>query len=54
MNKHDRENLEFLLTADEDTFQEFLETVSEDDIEYALQLIQAHSFQKLLKGVFVC
>lgn len=42
MNKHDRDNLKFLLSADEDTFQEFLETVSADDIEYALQLIQAH------------
>lgn len=42
MNKHDRENLEFLLSADEHAFLEFLETVSDDDINYAIELIQAH------------
>ena len=42
MNKHDRDNLKFLLSADEETFQEFLETVSLDDINYAIELIQSH------------
>ena len=42
MNKHDRDNLKFLLTADEATFQEFLATVSPDDIDYAIGLIQTH------------
>lgn len=42
MNKHDRDNLNFLLTVDEATFQEFLETVSMDDIDYAIELIQTH------------
>ena len=40
MNDWDRDNLNFILNADEETFQQFLEDCSNDDIDYALSLIQ--------------
>jgi len=42
MDKWDRDNLNFLLTVDEDTFDEFMAQSSEDDIQYAIELIQTH------------
>ena len=40
MNQWDRDNLQFILNADEETFAQFLLDSSDDDIEYALELIQ--------------
>ena len=42
MDKWDRDNLEFLLSVDEDTFDDFMAQSSEDDIQYAIELIQTH------------
>lgn len=42
MDKWDRDNLNFLLTVDEDTFDEFMAQSSADDIQYAIELIQTH------------
>lgn len=39
MNKHDRDNLKFLLSADEATLKDWYNTVEEDDINYALELL---------------
>lgn len=40
MNQWDRDNLQFILNADEEAFAQFLLDSSDDDIEYALELIQ--------------
>ena len=40
MNQWDRDNLQFILNADEETFAQFLLDSSDDDVEYALELIQ--------------
>jgi hypothetical protein len=40
MDQHDRDNLHFLLTADESTMQDWYSRVSQDDIDYALELLQ--------------
>jgi hypothetical protein len=42
VNKHDRDNLQFLLSADKNTMDQWYQTVSEDDVEYALELLQLH------------
>lgn len=42
MDKWDRDNLEFLLSVDEATFDDFMAQSSEDDIQYAIELIQTH------------
>jgi hypothetical protein len=39
MNDWDRNNLDFLLKSDDQTFTQFLEESSEEDLAYALELI---------------
>ena len=41
MNKHDRDNLNFILSLDEDGFDQWYATLSNDDVEYALEIIKA-------------
>lgn len=38
MNKHDRQNLQFLLNVDQKTFLKWYAQASKDDIDYALEL----------------
>jgi hypothetical protein len=49
MNEHDRGNLQFLLTADETVMQEWYNQVSQDDIEYALELLQMANAELTVK-----
>lgn len=49
MDKWDRDNLNFLLSVDEDTFDEFMAQSSEDDIQYAIELIQTHKAELLTR-----
>jgi hypothetical protein len=42
VNKHDRDNLQFLLSADKKTMDSWYRTVSEYDVEYALELLQLY------------
>lgn len=42
MDKWDRDNLNFLLNVDEATFEDFMAQSSDDDIQYAIELIQTH------------
>jgi len=39
MNQHDRDNLDFLLSANKDTLKEWYDAVEEDDIEYAGEIL---------------
>lgn len=41
MNEYDRANLEFLLSASKETLEDWYSKTSDDDIEYALELLQA-------------
>lgn len=41
MNDHDRSNLQFILSLNEDGFDKWTATLSEDDVDYALQLLKA-------------
>ena len=43
MNKHDRDNLNFILSLDEAGFDEWYATLSDDDVDYALEIIKAGS-----------
>lgn len=40
MNPHDRANLNFLMSADLDTIIKWYTSVSVDDIQYAIELIE--------------
>ena len=39
MNKHDRSNLEFLLSLDASAFEKWYDTVEQDDLDYAQELM---------------
>jgi hypothetical protein len=40
MNDHDRDNLRFLMTIPKESFNEWLDQASEDDVQYALEIIK--------------
>jgi hypothetical protein len=40
MNQHDLDNLRFLLTVDSETLRDWFNTVDEDDIVYATELLE--------------
>jgi hypothetical protein len=39
MNDWDRDNLEFIMNSSEDEFQEWMKQATQDDINYALELV---------------
>jgi hypothetical protein len=41
MNDWDKDNLNFLLTIDSETFEDWLSQADEDDIDYAIELLRA-------------
>lgn len=45
MNAHDLQNLKFLLDADEKTLRHWFSSVSEDDKDYAIELMDRYSAQ---------
>lgn len=47
MTEHDRQNLNFLLTASQKTLKLWYDTVSEDDKQYAYELLD--TYRKELK-----
>lgn len=49
MNQHDRDNLMFLINADKATMKEWYGSVSQDDIEYALELLQQYKCELMVK-----
>lgn len=49
MNEKDLENLQFILQSDEASFDLWLEKASDDDVEYALGLIQQAKKDYMMK-----
>ena len=49
MNKHDYDNLQFLLNADAQQMALWFASVSQDDIDYALELLQTHKVELMLR-----
>ena len=49
MNKRDRENLNFILNINEKAFANWMVQADEDDINYALTLIENHRNELSLK-----
>lgn len=40
MNDHDRNNLRFIMSLDDEQFDVWSENIADDDIQYAIELIQ--------------
>ena len=49
MNRRDRENLKFLLTVSEESFNDWLSQADNDDVEYALELIKMAKSEFMVK-----
>jgi hypothetical protein len=49
MNKHDKDNLNFLLTASKETLNDWYNSLGEDDIDYAFELLQMAKTELILK-----
>lgn len=43
MDEHDRKNLQFLLNASEATIRDWWGKITDDDRQYAAELLQAHA-----------
>ena len=51
MNDHDRSNLQFILSLDEDGFDKWTATLSEDDVDYALELLKSARTEVMMQAV---
>ena len=48
MNEWDRDNLAFILKCNDTEFQDWMQTVSNDDVNYALELLARHRTELLV------
>jgi hypothetical protein len=53
MNDWDRDNLNFLLTIDSETFEDWLDQADEDDIDYAIELLRAAKSELIVQQMEV-
>lgn len=49
MNNWDRNNLNYLMSLSEEEFDEFMATMPDDDIQYAIELIQTRQAENLVE-----
>ena len=45
MNQHDRDNLNFLMTASDEVLREWYSSASEDDLLYAQELLSEYEME---------
>ena len=53
MNDHDRNNLKFIMSLDEKSYDEWTASLSEDDVDYALELLKAARTEMILQAAEV-
>lgn len=41
MNSHDRDNLQFILSLNDEEFDAWTDEMTDDDIQYAMEILQA-------------
>jgi len=51
MNQHDKDNLQFLLTASPDVLKDWYDSVDRDDHEYAIELIRTHTAEIIVHNM---
>ena len=49
MNSRDQANLDFIMNTSEKDFDEWLETATQDDIDYAMELIRRSRTDKMIE-----
>ena len=53
MNDHDKANLEFILNASKETLADWFNSLSEDDLAYAEELVRAANLELMMRIVEV-
>lgn len=51
MNQHDKDNLQFLLTASPAVLKDWYDKVDRDDHEYAIELIKLHTAEIIVHNM---
>jgi hypothetical protein len=51
MNQHDKDNLQFLLTATPNVLKNWYDSVNRDDHEYAIELIKMHTSEIIVHNM---
>lgn len=51
MNQHDKDNLQFLLTASPEVLKDWYDSVDRDDHEYAIELIRLHTSEIIVHNM---
>lgn len=49
MNSRDKQNLDFLLNVPAEEFEDWLDVATDDDVDYALELIRKHKAEKFVE-----
>jgi phage protein D len=49
MNQHDRNNLEFIMRADSDTLRDWMDQLTEDELDYASELLDQYGNELALR-----
>lgn len=49
MNKHDQDNVNFIMSLDDEQFEIWADSATEDDIQYALEILQAARVERMFQ-----
>ena len=49
MNRHDQDNLNYIMSLDDEQFEAWADEATEDDIQYALEILQTARVERMLQ-----
>lgn len=49
MNKHDQDNLNYIMSLDDEQFEAWADGATDDDIKYALEILQTARVERMLQ-----
>jgi len=49
MNKHDQDNLNYIMSLDDEQFEAWASEATDDDIKYALEILQAARVERTMQ-----
>jgi len=49
MNKHDQDNVNFIMSLNDEQFEAWADEATEDDIQYALEILQTARVERMLQ-----
>ena len=49
MNRHDQDNLNYIMSLDDEQFEAWADEATEDDIRYALEILQTARVERMLQ-----